>query len=112
MKAEMKQSTIPYVSDFLSIQEASDLLAFVQTLTPVWPVNPRNPRSFIGKVSYNCYSALPESRTGMTVHGGGASRLEDAPEPIKRLAARTSAASSPSPHSHRQARRPSPILLS
>ena len=79
---------IPYVEDFLTLTEADYLLQFVLMLTPVRPRNPRNQKSFIRKVSYGCYSVLPESRTGMTVHGGGAGWLDSAPNEIKALAAR------------------------
>jgi hypothetical protein len=79
---------IPYVEDFLTLTEADYLQQFVLTLTPVRPRNPRNQKSFIRKVSYGCYSVLPESRTGMTVHGGGAGWLATAPDEIKLLAAR------------------------
>jgi len=79
---------IPYVEDFLTLTEADYLQQFVLTLTPVRPHNPRNQKVFIRKVSYGCYSVLPESRTGMTVHGGGAGWLATAPDEIKSLATR------------------------
>ncbi len=79
---------IPYVEDFLTLTEADYLQQFVLTLTPVRRRNPRNQKSFIRKVSYGCYSVLPESRTGMTVHGGGAGWLTTAPDEIKSLATR------------------------
>ena len=77
-----------YVKDFLSKEEADRLQQFVLTLAPVRPRNPRNQKSFIRKVSYGCYSVMPDSRTGMTVHGGGAGWLATAPDEIKALAAR------------------------
>ena len=76
MKAQIKQSTIPYVPDFLSREEADALMRFVQTITPVRPVIPRS-GLLTRKVSYGCYSALPSSRTGKTVHGGGAGWLSN-----------------------------------
>jgi hypothetical protein len=79
---------IPYVENFLTLTEADYLQQFVLTLTPVRPHNPRNQKVFIRKVSYGCYSVLPESRTGMTVHGGGAGWLATAPDEIKSLATR------------------------
>ena len=82
---------IPYVEDFLSMREADSLQEFVLSLTPVRPRNPRNQKAFIRKVSYGCYSVLPESRTGMTVHGGGAAWLSTAPDEIKSLVARLTA---------------------
>src|SRR5580704_18420169 len=84
----MKKSSIPYVENFLTEEEADSLYDFCQQLPATRPVNPRNPKSFIRKVSYGCYSILPESRTGRTVHGGGAEGFAASPDEIKDLAAR------------------------
>ena len=70
------------------MREADSLLEFVLLLTLVRPRNPRNQKAFIRNASYGCYSVLPTSRTGMTVHGGRAGWLAAAPDEIKSLAAR------------------------
>lgn len=82
---------IPYVECFLGRKESRDLFEFCRALPYVRPLNPRNNSSFVRKVSYGCYSVVPTSRTGMTVHGGGADWLDKAPPQIKELAARLSA---------------------
>jgi hypothetical protein len=82
----MKKATIPYVENFLTEAEADELFDFCRTLPSVRPVNPRNPKAFIRKVSHGCFSILPESRTGKTVHGGGADGFAASPQQIKDLA--------------------------
>lgn len=87
----MKKATIPYVENFLTEAEADELFDFCRSLPAVRPVNPRNPHVLIRKVSYGCYSILPESRTGKTVHGGGVEGFAASPQQIKDLAAKLSA---------------------
>jgi len=82
---------IPYIENFLSSTQADNLFAFCKALPATRPRNARNKTVFIRKVSYGCYSVLPKSRTGMTVHGGGANYLDAAPDEIKSLQAQLSA---------------------
>jgi hypothetical protein len=82
---------IPYIESFLSQKESNDLFDFCRMLPHVRPPNPRNTNSRTRKLSYGCYSVLPTSRTGATVHGGGAGWLDKSPAQIKELAAKLSA---------------------
>jgi Domain of unknown function (DUF4326) len=84
----MSTQIIPYVKNFLSKEEADALFAFAQTLRGERKVNPRNPKSLIRKVSLGCFSILPESRTGATVHGGGAEGFDKSPDEVKAVAAK------------------------
>jgi hypothetical protein len=82
---------IPYIENFFTQADADKLLEVCKAQPATRPRNARNKTVFIRKVSYGCYSVLPKSRTGMTVHGGGANYLDAAPYEITSLQAKLSA---------------------